>query len=211
MIKDSVPVFPLNVPLLPGCYLPLQIFEKRYLDMVSDCMRHNTGFVVALLQQGAENQEVILPNKNTPLIEVPFYSIGTFAEIVDFGQRDNGLLSITIKGKQRENLSNISQQESGLWMASTQFRPDSGTPDGIDEDVLETLLQRALVHSDGIGSLIRAETLSSELVMNYLIMLLPLPADLKNTLIDLDDLQERWLKLRGVISTLLAAENSGVQ
>ncbi|MCG8313086.1 MAG: LON peptidase substrate-binding domain-containing protein [Pseudomonadales bacterium] len=211
MIKDSVPVFPLNIPLLPGCYLPLQIFEKRYLDMVSDCMRHNTGFVVALLHQGAENQEVILPNQQTPLLDVPFFTVGTFAEIVDFGQRDNGLLSITIKGKQRENLSAIQQQDSGLWMASTQYRPDSGKPDGIDEDVLETLLQRMLVQADSIGSLIKAETLSSELVMNYLIMLLPLPADLKHTLTDMDDLQERWLKLRGVISTLLTAENAGIQ
>ena len=52
MSGDLIPVFPLNTPLLPGCKMPLQIFEQRYLDMVSSCMKAGTGFVVALLEPG---------------------------------------------------------------------------------------------------------------------------------------------------------------
>ena len=33
------PLFPLGTVLFPGCNLDLQIFEARYLDMVSACMR----------------------------------------------------------------------------------------------------------------------------------------------------------------------------
>lgn len=34
-----IPVFPLDgALLLPGCQLPLQIFEPRYLNMVDDAM-----------------------------------------------------------------------------------------------------------------------------------------------------------------------------
>ncbi|MCA4046286.1 ATP-dependent protease, partial [Pseudomonas aeruginosa] len=32
-------MFPLNAVLFPGCRLDLQIFEARYLDMISRCMK----------------------------------------------------------------------------------------------------------------------------------------------------------------------------
>ena len=33
----SVPLFPLGTVLYPGGFLPLQIFEVRYLDMIGKC------------------------------------------------------------------------------------------------------------------------------------------------------------------------------
>lgn len=42
----SLPLFPLNTVLFPGCRLDLQIFEARYLDMVSACMKRGEGFTV---------------------------------------------------------------------------------------------------------------------------------------------------------------------
>ena len=33
--ETSSALFPLSVNVLPGAYLPLQIFEPRYIDMVS--------------------------------------------------------------------------------------------------------------------------------------------------------------------------------
>ena len=33
---NTYPVFPLSINVLPGAYLPLQIFEPRYLDMVKN-------------------------------------------------------------------------------------------------------------------------------------------------------------------------------
>ena len=50
----SYPLFPLNTVLFPGCILDLQIFEARYLDMVSACMRRGEGFGVVALLEGRE-------------------------------------------------------------------------------------------------------------------------------------------------------------
>ena len=50
----SYPLFPLNTVLFPGCILDLQIFEARYLDMVSACMRRSEGFGVVALLEGRE-------------------------------------------------------------------------------------------------------------------------------------------------------------
>ena len=38
----TLPLFPLNTVLFPGCMLDLQVFEARYLDMVSRCMMQTT-------------------------------------------------------------------------------------------------------------------------------------------------------------------------
>jgi Lon protease-like protein len=45
---EQIPLFPLNVVLLPGADLPLHIFEPRYRLMVSKCVRDKTEFGLLL-------------------------------------------------------------------------------------------------------------------------------------------------------------------
>jgi Lon protease-like protein len=45
---DRIPLFPLNVVLLPGADLPLHIFEPRYREMVRKCLDAQTEFGVLL-------------------------------------------------------------------------------------------------------------------------------------------------------------------
>ncbi|MGA2096127.1 MAG: LON peptidase substrate-binding domain-containing protein [Candidatus Acidiferrum sp.] len=48
MRPDRIPLFPLNVVLLPGADLPLHIFEPRYLDMVNHCLKEKSVFGMLL-------------------------------------------------------------------------------------------------------------------------------------------------------------------
>ncbi|HYL61711.1 MAG TPA: LON peptidase substrate-binding domain-containing protein [Candidatus Methylomirabilis sp.] len=48
MRPDRIPLFPLNVVLLPGVDLPLHIFEPRYLEMVRHCVEEKCEFGVLL-------------------------------------------------------------------------------------------------------------------------------------------------------------------
>jgi Lon protease-like protein len=48
MRPDRIPLFPLNVVLLPGADLPLHIFEPRYLEMVNRCLKEKSEFGVLL-------------------------------------------------------------------------------------------------------------------------------------------------------------------
>ena len=51
MVKvSSSALFPLSVNVLPGAYLPLQIFEPRYIDMVSECLANSEGFCIVLFK-----------------------------------------------------------------------------------------------------------------------------------------------------------------
>lgn len=48
MRPERIPLFPLNVVLLPGAELPLHIFEPRYRQMVKDCLKHKSEFGMLL-------------------------------------------------------------------------------------------------------------------------------------------------------------------
>ncbi len=48
MSSNRIPLFPLNVVLLPGASLPLHIFEPRYRRMVARCLEDHSEFGVVL-------------------------------------------------------------------------------------------------------------------------------------------------------------------
>ena len=51
----AIPMFPLQVAMLPGEDLPLRIFEPRYAAMVSDCLAmDDPAFGVVLIEAGRE-------------------------------------------------------------------------------------------------------------------------------------------------------------
>jgi Lon protease-like protein len=101
-------LFPLNTVLFPGSILPLQIFEQRYLSMVKDCMKQQSGFVTVLISEGKEVG-------SAPRI----YQTGCYVEIIDWESLPNGLLGISIQAKHRVRLSNSSVRDDGLLLADT--------------------------------------------------------------------------------------------
>ena len=111
----ELPLFPLSVNVLPGGYLPLQIFEPRYLDMVKECMSNEIGFCVVLLRGQQEMKSTNLPDHSP---------IGTYVEIIDFNQLENGLLGITVQGKYRIKIIDRRVQEDGLVIGDSIEHPE---------------------------------------------------------------------------------------
>jgi Lon protease-like protein len=71
----ELPLFPLGSVLFPGGLLGLKVFEARYLDLVSRCLRSGEGFGVVALRQGSEVRRAEE--------EIDLEPIGTVAEIID--------------------------------------------------------------------------------------------------------------------------------
>jgi hypothetical protein len=99
----ELPLFPLNTVLFPGGPLPLKIFEPRYLDMVSRCLREQTGFAVVLVGEGEEAS-----------IATSFAATGTEARIVDFDRLEDGLLGISCLGRERVRIVEAWREPDGL-------------------------------------------------------------------------------------------------
>ncbi|MCH1553574.1 MAG: LON peptidase substrate-binding domain-containing protein [Luminiphilus sp.] len=116
-MTTDIPLFPLGNVLLPNGRLPLQIFERRYIDMVAKCMREQTGFGVVWLRQGSEVDEEGVAGA----LQIGDY--GTLAHIVDWDQLSNGLLGITIEGSQRFHIDETWVERSGLNVARVELEP----------------------------------------------------------------------------------------
>lgn len=192
-------VFPLNTPLFPGCKLLLQIFEQRYIAMVSSCLANNSSFVIALLREGQERREVQSAEQTELAASKQFYALGTRARIIDFGQRDNGLLSITLLGEQRARLSQIQQQADGLWLAKSEGLEEYGP-----SDTPIPAQWREGIEALGKAEIIPAtsEELASideQTAINYLAMYLPLPNAFKQSLLEQDNLDDRRQHLFNVL------------
>ena len=96
-------LFPLGTVLFPGGPLPLRIFETRYLDMISDCLRNEKHFGVCLISAGQEAGKA-----------ADAVAVGTLARIVDWNQLSGGILGITARGEKRFRVQSREVQNDQL-------------------------------------------------------------------------------------------------
>lgn len=108
----QVPLFPLNTVLFPGGPLPLRIFEARYVDMISRCLKSDSAFGVLLIREGQETGPAST------------YEVGTLAKITDWYQGSDGLLGVTAVGGQRFRLLSADRMDDGLNIGEVDLLPN---------------------------------------------------------------------------------------
>lgn len=173
----SYPLFPLNTVLFPGCILDLQIFEARYLDMVSACMRRGEGFGVVALLEGREVGEAARR----------FSTLGCEALIRDFQQRPNGLLGIRVEGGRRLRVGEVSVQADQLTLAEVGWLDEAEDAPLLAEHadlaaLLSALAEHPLVAGLSMGGVVAGQ----QALANQLAYLLPFSIEQKLQLLQLD-------------------------
>ena len=173
----SYPLFPLNTVLFPGCILDLQIFEARYLDMVSACMRRGEGFGVVALLEGREVGEAARR----------FSTLGCEALIRDFQQRPNGLLGIRVEGGRRLRVGEVSVQADQLTLAEVSWLDEAEDAPLLAEHadlaaLLSALAEHPLVAGLSMGGVVAGQ----QALANQLAYLLPFSIEQKLQVLQLD-------------------------
>ena len=189
----TLPLFPLNTVLFPGCMLDLQIFEARYLDMVSRCMKQGRGFGVVCIIDGAEVGEAA----------GQFSAIGCEALIRDFEQRPNGLLGIRVEGGRRFRVQHAQVLPDQLTLAEVEWLDEQAEQPLEAEHadlaaLLGALSAHPLVASLGMAS----APAGQEALANQLAYLLPLDAEQKLQLLEMPDVQLRLERLQALLELL---------
>ena len=92
-----LPLFPLEVVLLPGTPLPLHIFEPRYKEMIGECIANETPFgVIRALEEGIAE-------------------VGCTAEIITVTKEyPDGRLDLVVEGKKRFEVLEVNHERSFL-------------------------------------------------------------------------------------------------
>lgn len=178
----SLPLFPLNAVLFPGCVLDLQIFEARYLDMIGRCMKQGEGFGVVCITEGSEVGDV----------PEGFSQIGCEALVTDFQQQDNGLLGIRVVGGRRFRVTDAQAQRDNLLIAEVQWLEDPQEQPLQEEDEDLVALLAALGEHPMVAALNMGLTASGQQSLsNQLAYLLPFAEEDKIELLEIDDAEER--------------------
>jgi len=112
-----IPLFPLGTVLFPGGFLPLRIFEVRYLDMIGRCHKSGEPFGVVCLTQGSEVRKAGADAE-------AFATIGTLAVIHELESPQAGLMQIECSGTQRFRIHSSAMQKHGLWTAEVRAIAD---------------------------------------------------------------------------------------
>lgn len=112
---ESVALFPLNgTVLLPGCDLPLNIFEPRYLNMIDDVLRADR--LIGMVQSRGDK----------------LVKIGGLGRISQFSETEDGRYLVVLKGLKRFHLGeelNVKTPYRQAKISFDGFEADADTHD----------------------------------------------------------------------------------
>ena len=192
---QEIPLFPLGNVLFTGGRLPLQIFEPRYLDLVGRCMKSGTGFGVVLIREGAET----FGGEGPPSL----FNVGTYARIIDFSQLASGLLGIVCVGEEKFRLRRSWEAPDHLVMAEVEFLPEERQRLVGEEfqplvDTLRVLVKHPMIQKLNLG----IDYQDARSVSWRLAELLPLEAETRQSLLQMQLPRERLVEIRRLIAKL---------
>ena len=186
MMIERLPLFPLSSPALPGGRLALRLFEARYLDMISECMRNDGGFGICLIRGGGEAGEPALP-----------YGTGTEVRIIDWDGQPDGLLGITVEGVHKIRIHELAVEQNQLVVGRVECLPPEPTEPVPDRFApLVQILGQLLRQLEGIIAYDEPRWDDAAWVGGRLTELLPLNDRVRQYLIELDNPTARLEELR---------------
>jgi uncharacterized protein len=182
----EIALFPLHTVLFPGGLLPLRVFEPRYMEMATACLREGTPFGVCLIREGREVGAPAVP-----------HAVGCLARIMQWDMQQLGVLNITVRGDKRFRVLERRVQRDGLIRAEIELladEDDAPVPEALEvcARVLKAIIDDGAI--TGIEAPFRFE--SSSWVSARLAAILPLPLEFKQQLLETDDGRRRLEALR---------------
>lgn len=191
ILTDSIPLFPLRTVLFPGGPLPLRVFEPRYLDMISRCMKDDAEFGVIMIRDGSEVDDVQIAD------------IGTRARITDWYQGSDGILGVTAVGTQRFVLQSVDKQADGLYIGTVEelaAEPEVQLP--AEYEPMATLLKAVIEDLGKLYDPLPKHYADSAWVAARFAEILPMEVEQKQTCLEIDDPIERLEYVRPLLRAI---------
>lgn len=191
----ELPLFPLQTVLFPDNYLPLRIFEPRYLALIKRCVKDETGFGIIALKSGNE----VVQEADNNAIEL--HSIGTLANVTKCEEVSPGILGIWTRGISKFRLETHWTEEDGLEVGQVRFlssEPIVPIDPDLDRLAVDTFLQLSGTSEKESAA---TKDLSQNVVSNRLAHYMPFPLDVKQRILEFDDPRERLDLIMSILSS----------
>jgi uncharacterized protein len=193
---DVVPIFPLGHVLMPGCPLPMHIFEPRYRTLLADVTADGGPghFGVVAITSGHEVQQ---PGEAVP----EFAPIGTLAQILEVHPAPGGTSAVLTGGTRRFRVRRLVDSSAPYLEAEVSYLEEpSGTIPANLPDAAKAL---ATEYSRLISALTGGETGTrdpypdDDILLSYrLASEVPLPAEDRQRLLEDENAAVRLLHVR---------------
>jgi len=181
----NLPLFPLHIFLLPGGITRLRIFEARYLKMVSLSATLG-GFIIYCNKQEGAN----------------ITRWGSWVEIINFDQGDDGILEIDVKCKSLVEFSLMQQDKDNLCFADVkEIKHWSQKQSNTDLLLLSNSLNSLFENNVLLDKLYSEKLISNPYwVVSRWLELLPIPIDIKNTFV----FESSYVEAKKLISSIIS-------
>lgn len=187
----EIPLFPLRTVLYPGGPLPLRIFEQRYLDMISRCLKTDSPFGVLLIKEGSETGPAST------------LDIGTLAHITDWYQGSDGLLGVTATGTERFRSLSVRCEDDGLMIGEIELLPPPPARKLPEEyKPLAKILHGVIDNLDRYYQGLEKDYDDAGWVSYRFAEILPISLAQKQTCLEIDDPIQRIESMRAVLNTV---------
>ena len=201
MIKNlpkKISVFPLsNFIIFPNTSVPLNIFEKRYINMIDDSMKGDR--IIGMVQP--KNNKKSIPE---------LYSIGCAGKITSFSETDDGRYLIVIKGLNRFKILNELDNNKLYRECEVSFEEFNKDIFKNDNEIkfkdLELIFKnlKSLFKKKGyIINWKQLEKQSLDQTINTLAMASPFSLEEKQILLETDDVNDRKIELEKILNTYI--------
>lgn len=191
--NETLPVFPLTgTLLLPGTYLPLNIFEERYLNLVEDALKGDRR--IGMIQPWIPG----LDNWGVPPLDLrdpELYPVGCCGRINQHELQPDGRYLIVLEGEVRFRIRRELEQTRGYRRVSADFAEFEidrlSEEPNIDKQEILSLFDRFARQRDLDFDSDLLAALSGLRLVNALSTALPLTAVEKQALLEARSLEDR--------------------
>ena len=200
-LPSTLPIFPLrNAVFLPGGYLPLNIFEPRYLNMLQDAMR--TDQLIGMIQ----------PRENAEQSDL--YDIGCAGRVIRYEETEDGRLQILLAGLCRFKIQAELPTTRGYRLIQpnwSDFADDFITPPKPNAEAVlsfKGVLRAYLEQNDLNVDWEQLEEIESEDMINSLFNALPIDSQDKQILIETSTLADRIVAFTAILKESIEESSS---
>lgn len=197
-LPKEIPIFPLEkCILLPGCNLPLQLFEPRYLQMYED------------LDPSSKYIGIIQPKEELDATHIELFDVGTVGEVVEARTLPNRRYSITLRGIRRFSVDQEVTNPDALYrkaeVSYEKFMMDPSQKDvHLNRDEFFVLLDRYIKQKKIKIKINNIKEIRNFQIVNILSQVLPFSMVEKQSLLEMPSHHDRMDQL----ITLMKMETS---
>ena len=201
-LPNTIPIFPLKgVVMFPDTYLPLNIFEPRYLKMIESAISHEHR-LIGMIQPKNSNE-----NDQKSL----FYRVGCAGKIIKFEETDDNRYLITLRGLSRFNLVSEKTNDKNFREANISWENFSKdltlTSKSSDFSTLKLTLKKYFKSKNIRANMDAIDTFNDYNFVDQITMICPFENNEKQLLLETTSILKRERLLQTILDSYITEEN----